>query len=108
MVCLTVLYPAPTNPDDFHRRYLNEHVPIVNRFLSDHGLTRWSMGRTLDALDKERRPVEFVANLYFDTSPEDVMEALSSPEGEDMLAHALALADNGLESHISVVEEWVT
>ena len=106
MVCLTVLYPRPSDPDTFHRRYLDEHVPIVNRFLSRHGLVRWSMGRTLDALDKHRRPIEFVANLYFESSPEAVLDALASPEGEQMLAHALGLADQGLESHISVIDEW--
>jgi len=105
-VCLTVLYPPPSDADEFFRRYRDEHVPLVNDLLPSHGLVRWSVGRTLDALDRGRQPTEVIANLYFDAEPRDVLEALESPAGQRLAAHALSIADGGMISYLSVVEEW--
>jgi len=103
-VCLTVLYPGGSDPDGLYQRYRSEHAALVDEIMRPVGLASWSFGRTLPSLDKNRKPYELIANLYFERPPEEVLAALSSPAGERLANHALSLTDGGMDSFLSVID----
>lgn len=79
----TIMYSVPDDPEEFLRRYRDEHLPLVDPV---PGLRRfsWSTPRCLGGTDA---PVFLVAELDFDDK-EQMKAALGSPEMAAAGAHA--------------------
>ena len=89
---LIVLYPAPTDPEVFERRYHEEHAPMVHGKIPH--LKRFVAARVLGTPGGTRSPYQRVAELYFE-SAEALQQALASPGGQDAVAHAIEISSGG-------------
>ena len=78
MICLTVLYGHPTDPEAFDRYYHDIHIPLAKQM---KGLQGWTIGKC-QANDPTEKPAYYmIVSLYAESRAE--MEAiLSSPEGQ--------------------------
>ncbi len=99
MARLLVLYPQPTDPDTFERRYRDEHGPMVTERMPL--LRQFSAGRVVDP--PASGGYSHFAELTFD-SVDDVRTALDSDEGKRIVAHALEISTGGLMT-VLVVED---
>lgn len=100
MTKLVVLYPPPKDPNEFERRYRKEHAPMVRDKMV--GLRKFSAGRVL-ASPAGAPPFARVAELQFD-SRQALDAALTSSEGQAVVAHALEISTGGPMT-VLVVEE---
>lgn len=101
MAKLLVLYPPPLDASTFERRYRDEHVPMVLEKMP--GLRRFAAGQVVGAPGGEA-PYARVAELTFD-SREAIESALSSPEGEAVVGHALEISTGGPITALIVEED---
>ena len=88
---LIVLYPPPTDPATFERRYQSEHGPMVREKIP--GLTKFIAARVLGTR-AGAAPYHRVAELYFD-SMESLQAATASPGGQATVAHAMEISTGG-------------
>ncbi len=91
MARLVVLYPNPTDPETFERRYREEHGPMVTEHMP--GLRQFSAGRVVDPPVGPGR-YSHVAELTFD-SVDALHSALDSEDGKKIVAHALEISTGG-------------
>ena len=91
MARLVVLYPNPTDPDTFERRYREEHGPMVTERMP--GLRQFAAGRVVDPPATAGGYSHF-AELTFD-SVDDLRSALDSAEGKAVVAHAREISTGG-------------
>lgn len=91
MARLVVLYPNPTDPETFERRYREEHGPMVTEKMP--GLRQFTAGRVVDPPAGSGRYSHF-AELTFD-SVAAVHSALESEDGKQVVAHALEISTGG-------------
>ena len=82
---LTVHYSNPEDPAEFERRYLEEHVPMVEPMTDVQRFT-WSFLRPLGG----DQGVHMVAELDF-ADAESMKATLKSPEMAEAGAHAQTL-----------------
>jgi uncharacterized protein (TIGR02118 family) len=101
MVKLLVLYPPPTDGSTFERRYREEHTPMVRERMP--GLRAFAAGRVVDSPAGEA-PYARVAELTFD-SMESLRSALSSTDGQAVVAHALEISTGGPMTALIVDED---
>ncbi len=101
-VCLTVCYAAVDAPSAFVEAYVGEHAPLGNEILAEAGLSRWTFGRTV-AGDAESP--QFIANLYFEASLDEVQRVLASESGQRLLQDAVRIAGPGFDSYVSETRE---
>lgn len=90
---ILVLYPEPTDRAAFKDYYVNKHLPLAAQL---PGMTagRYSFGVSgLGGPDAES-PYFAVFEAEFD-SPEDMAAAVSSPEGQALLADEANFATGG-------------
>lgn len=88
---LIVMYPVPTDPAEFERRYRTEHVPMVEGKIP--GLRKFIAAQVLGT-PAGAAPYQRVAELYFD-SLESLQAAMASTEGQAAVAHATEISTGG-------------
>ena len=88
---LIVLYPPPTDPATFERRYSSEHAPMVVQKVP--GLKKFVAAQVLGT-PAGAAPYHRVAELYFD-SIEALQAAMASPGGQATVAHAMEISTGG-------------
>ena len=88
---LIVLYPPPTDPATFDRRYSSEHAPMVGQKVP--GLKKFVAAQVLGT-PAGAAPYHRVAELYFD-SIEALQAAMGSPGGQATVAHAMEISTGG-------------
>ena len=88
---LIVLYPVPTDPTTFERRYRDEHVPMVEGKLP--GLRKFVAAQVLGT-PTGAAPYQRVAELYFE-SVQSLQAAMASVEGQAAVAHAIEISTGG-------------
>jgi uncharacterized protein (TIGR02118 family) len=91
-VKLMVLYPTPTDVEEFESAYTQEHAPMVNEKVPK--VTRWTASRVLDTPTGDAPPYHLVAELYF-ASVDDLQEALGTEGGQETAAHAVSISTGG-------------
>jgi uncharacterized protein (TIGR02118 family) len=88
---LIVLYPPPSDPAVFERRYREEHAPMVLETVP--GLKKFVAAHVL-ASPFGTIPYQRVAELYFD-SMATLQAAMASAEGQSTVAHAMEISTGG-------------
>jgi uncharacterized protein (TIGR02118 family) len=91
-VKLMVLYPTPTDVEEFDRAYTQEHAPMVNEKVPN--VTRWTASKVVDTPTGDTPPYHLVAELYF-ASLDDLQEALGTEGGQETAAHAVSISTGG-------------
>jgi uncharacterized protein (TIGR02118 family) len=89
---LIVLYPPPTDPEVFERRYHEEHAPMVNTQIPN--LKRFVAARVLGTPGGRLSPYQRVAELYFETA-DALQNAMASEGGQRTAAHAIEISTGG-------------
>ena len=89
---LVVLYPTPTDVDEFDRVYAEEHVPMVTEKVPN--LSRWTAAKVLGTLTGDAPPYYMVVELYF-PSVDDLQEAFGTEGGQETAAHAVSILAGG-------------
>ena len=101
---LVVVYPQPTNVEEFERAYLNDHVPLAHKV---KGMTKFVATRIVGTADGSTPPFFRVAELHF-PSLEALQEAVADPSGQEAAAHAVAISTGGTPLIMVADEESVT
>jgi uncharacterized protein (TIGR02118 family) len=88
---LIVMYPHPTDGDQFESIYQNEHVPMAVEKLS--GKTKIVATKVLDSAQS---PSKFhrIAEIHF-PSMKELKACATSKGGQEVLAHASAISSGG-------------
>ena len=89
---LVVLYPTPTDVEEFDRVYTEEHVPMVNEKAPN--VSRWTAAKVLGTPTGEAPPYYMVVELYF-PSVEALQEAFGTEGGQETAAHAVSISTGG-------------
>jgi uncharacterized protein (TIGR02118 family) len=88
---LIVLYPPPSDPAVFERRYRFEHAPLVMEKIP--GLRKFVSAHVL-AAPSGSVSYQRVAELYFD-SMQSLQAAVASAGGQEAMAHANEISTGG-------------
>jgi uncharacterized protein (TIGR02118 family) len=102
---LVVLYPWPSDVDQFERAYVEDHVPMVNEKTMP-GLTKFVATRIQGAADGGRSPFYRIAELHF-PSMAALKECASSEGARKAVAHAVSISSGGAPSFL-IAEETTT
>lgn len=78
MICLTVLYGQPTDPEEFDRYYRETHIPLASKIPNLKGYT---LDKPTSINPEQKSPYHLIACLYFENM-ETLQSGLSSPEGQ--------------------------
>ena len=89
---IIVIYPYPTNVDEFENVYVNEHVPLAAEKVK--GITEFVGTKVLAAADGSKAPFYRIAELHF-PSIEALQEAASSEGGQEAVSHAFKISSGG-------------
>lgn len=89
---LIVMYPIPTDVAVFERRYEHEHVPLAVEKLA--GKIRFDANLVTSEPGKAHAPYHRIAEVYF-PSMKDLEDCLSSPGGQETVAHAVEISSGG-------------
>lgn len=88
---LMVLYPQPTDPQEFDRVYRDEHVPLAMEGLK--GFTRAVISRAVGAPDG-RAAYHLVVELHYPSM--EALQAIISSEGaRKAIGHAARISTGG-------------
>jgi uncharacterized protein (TIGR02118 family) len=99
-VKLLVLYPTPTNPEEFDRRYEREHLPMGKAALV--GATGLATHRILGS-PGGKSPFARLTEVSF-PSLKAVQECAALPGAQKTLANAVEISTGGAP-HFMIVEE---
>jgi len=88
---IVVIYPRPTDIDEFEKRYKEEHVPMAAEKLA--GSTKFVATRFVDG---PQGPPQFhrMAEIYFH-SLAALKACADSQGGKETVAHAVAISTGG-------------
>jgi uncharacterized protein (TIGR02118 family) len=100
MVKLVVAYRPPTDPEEFERRYRDEHVALAEGV--PH-LTRLALGKVAGTAGGGDAPYVRIAELFFEDEAA-LGQAFGSEEGQAASKHAVEIATGGLDLMIVQVE----
>ena len=98
---LMVLYPYPKDLEVFEKAYTSEHIPLVARKLTR--LTKAVYTRVLMS-PQGASPFCRIAELYY-PSLEALQADFSTPEAQELGAHAASISTGGLAVSIVCDEE---
>ena len=95
---LIVMYPQPTNLDEFEQRYANEHVPMAVEKLA--GKTRFVASLIKSSVGSNApAPFHRIAEVYFPTM--QALEAcLNSAGGQETAGHAIEISTGGMPTFL--------
>jgi len=99
-VKLLVLYPTPTDPEQFDRRYEREHLPMGKAALV--GATGLASHRIL-ASPAGKSPFSRLTEVSFPTM-KAFQECAALPGAQKTLAHAVEISTGGTP-HFMIVEQ---
>jgi uncharacterized protein (TIGR02118 family) len=99
-VKLLVLYPTPTDPEQFDRRYEREHLPMGKATLI--GATRLASHRILGS-PAGKSPFARLTEVSFPTL-KAVQECAALPGAQKTMAHAVEISTGGAP-HFMILEE---
>lgn len=97
---LVVLYKKPANPQEFDKRYFEEHLPIANKM---PGLRKTEITRMTGAPMGEA-PYYLMAELYFDDMAA-LNAAIASPEGKETAKNIMSFAKDIITMMFAEVEK---
>ena len=90
---LIVMYPQPTDLEQFEKRYAEEHVPMAVEKLA--GKTRFVASLITSTADGKAAPFHRIAEVYFPSMAE--LEAcLNSAGGQETAGHAVEISSGGV------------
>ncbi|WP_432562086.1 EthD family reductase [Kineococcus sp. SYSU DK003] len=98
-VKVVALYGQPQSPDDWEKRYLEEHVPMTTDV---PGVRARRTARVLSTADGSESPYFYIAELTFDDTGA-AQAAIASPAGQALAADYAEHAPAG--SLLLIVEE---
>lgn len=90
-VKLVVIYPKPVDVEDFEEVYVREHIPLALKRLT--GVTR-AVATKFVAVAGSDTPFHRMAEIYF-KSAEALEACVSSPGGQETMAHAVSISTGG-------------
>ena len=88
---VVVIYPRPTDIDEFERRYKDEHVPMAVEKLV--GKTKFVATRFADG-PQGPPPYHRMAEIYF-PSLSALQACVDSQGGKETVAHAIEISTGG-------------
>jgi uncharacterized protein (TIGR02118 family) len=88
---LIVLYPTPSDAQDFEKMYHEEHEPLVRAQL---GAARKLTGAQIEPMGDQATPYHWMAEFHFDTM-EELKQAIASDGGLRTGAHARQISTGG-------------
>ena len=88
---MIVMYPRPTNIDEFENAYQTEHVPMAVKKLA--GKTKL-VATKVKASPQGTPPYYRIAEVHF-PSMEALQECAGSAGGKETLAHAASISTGG-------------
>jgi uncharacterized protein (TIGR02118 family) len=97
---LLVLYPTPTDPEQFDRRYVREHLPMGKASLA--GATGLASYRILGS-PSGKSPFARVTEVSF-PSLKALQECATLPAAQRTLANAVEISTGGAP-HFMIVEQ---
>lgn len=89
---LMVLYPTPTDLEEFERHYAEEHVPMALEKLI--GKTRFAASLVTADASGTAFPYHRIAEVYF-PSMQVLQDCLNSEGGQATAVHAVAISSGG-------------
>ena len=101
---LVVLYPYPKDQAAFEKAYTSEHIPLVAKSLTR--LTKAVYTRVLMS-PQGASPFCRIAELHF-PSLEALQADFSTPEAQELGAHAASISTGGIAVSLICDEETVT
>jgi uncharacterized protein (TIGR02118 family) len=99
-VKLLVLYPTPTDPELFDRRYLREHLPMGEEHLV--GATGFASYRILGS-PKGKSPFARLTEVSF-PSMQALQDCAALPGAQKTIGNAVEISTGGAP-HFMIVEE---
>jgi uncharacterized protein (TIGR02118 family) len=91
-VKLVVIYPRPTDVEEFEHLYVTEHLPLAKEKIK--GVTKFVATKAVGTPDGQPVPFYRIAELYF-PSIEALKEAAASAGGQEAVAHAISISTGG-------------
>ena len=88
---VVVLYPRPTDVEEFERAYVNEHMQLAQEKIINK--TKMVFSKVLAAPDGEPKFYR-VAELYF-PSIEAIQQSFASPSSQEAAADVIRLSTGG-------------
>ena len=99
---LVVIYPVPTNVEEFERLYLQEHVPMAVNKLS--GKTKIVASKALSSAQGGPAPFYRIAEIHFPSLA--ALQASAASEGaKETLANAVSISSGGPPVFLVAEEE---
>ena len=102
---IVVIYPTPTDADEFERVYTEDHAPMVTTDTFP-GITKFVQVKVLGTPDGSPPPIARIAELHFD-SIDDLKGAAASPTAAGAVSHAFEISTGGPPT-VLVTEETTT
>jgi len=102
---LVVIYPRPSDPEEFERLYLNEHMPLAKEKIK--GVTKFVATKIVGTPDGQPGPYQRIAELHF-PSVEALKAAATSAGGQEAVAHAISISTGGTPIILIAEEETIT
>jgi uncharacterized protein (TIGR02118 family) len=101
---LVVLYPYPKDQEVFERAYTSEHIPLVAR-----NLTRCTKAVYMRVLMSPAGASPFcrIAELHY-PSLESLQADFSTPEAQELGAHAASISTGGMAVSLVCEEDSVS
>jgi uncharacterized protein (TIGR02118 family) len=101
---IVVLYPHPTDAEEFERAYRDQHLPMVVEKV--RGVSKGVITRVVGAPGGQA-PFYRMAELHF-PSMEALQAAASSAGGQETIAHAFQISTGGPPIVMIAEEETMT
>ncbi len=99
---LVVMYPYPSDVEEFENAYVNEHIPLAMEKIK--GMTKFVATRILSTADGGRAPFYRIAELHF-SSMEALGETAASAGAQEAIAHAVSISSGGAPIFMVAEEE---
>jgi uncharacterized protein (TIGR02118 family) len=105
-VKLVVLYPYPQDQEAFEKAYTTEHIPMVARIAKKLGRCTKAVYTRVLMSPQGASPYCRIAELHY-PSLEALQADFSTPEAQELGAHAASISTGGIAVSIVCDEETV-
>ncbi len=99
---LVVIYPYPTNVEEFEKVYTHDHVPLAVEKIK--GMSKFVASRVVGTPDGSQPPFYRIAELHF-PSMEALQETAASAGLQEAAAHAVSISSGGMPLFLVAEEE---
>lgn len=97
---ITVLYGHPDSAEVFEKYYKEKHLPLAATM---EGVAKIELTKLLGTPDGKKAEYYRMAELYF-SSPEQMQETMSSPEGQATVDDLANFATGGVHVLMGITE----